>query len=73
MDFYTIIFGLCIAFVVVLIAYVGQLQSGSSMLHFEMYSGAGSGRLTVRSNTPYQRRADLIDPTNHLDQATLTL
>lgn len=55
-----------------LIAYVGQLNSGSSMLHFEMYSGADSGRLTVRSNPPYQRRSDLIDPTDHLDRASLT-
>jgi murein DD-endopeptidase MepM/ murein hydrolase activator NlpD len=54
-----------------LIAYVGRLASGSSMLHFEMYSGTGSGGLTVRSNQPYQRRSDLIDPTIHLDQASL--
>lgn len=53
------------------IAYVGQLASGSSMLHFEMYSGTGSGGLTVRSNKPYQRRQDLIDPTSYLDEANL--
>lgn len=55
-----------------LIAYVGQLNSGSSMLHFEMYSGSETGRLTVRSNKPYQRRSDLVDPTSHLDQASMT-
>jgi murein DD-endopeptidase MepM/ murein hydrolase activator NlpD len=46
-----------------LIAYVGRLDSGSSMLHFELYSGTGRGGLTVRSNPPYQRRSDLINPT----------
>lgn len=55
-----------------LIAYVGRLASGSSMLHFELYRGTSSGGLTVRSNPPYQRRADLVDPTSHLDAATLT-
>jgi len=55
-----------------LIAYVGRLASGSSMLHFELYRGTSSGNLTVRSNPPYQRRADLLDPTGHLDAATLT-
>ena len=39
-----------------------------SMVHFEMYSGAASGPLTVPSNTPFMRRSDLIDPTAHLDQ-----
>ncbi|MFO1372573.1 MAG: peptidoglycan DD-metalloendopeptidase family protein [Candidatus Competibacteraceae bacterium] len=54
------------------IAYVGKLDSGSSMLHFEMYAGTASGALTVRSNQPFQRRSDLLDPTSYLDQATLT-
>lgn len=54
------------------IAYVGKLDSGSSMLHFEMYAGTASGGLTVRSNQPFQRRSDLLDPTPYLDQATLT-
>ena len=38
-----------------------------SMVHFEMYSGASSGPLTVPGRAPYMRRADLIDPTSHLD------
>lgn len=46
-----------------LIAYVGRLDSGSSMLHFELYSGTGRGSLTVRGNPPYQRRSDLVNPT----------
>ncbi len=53
------------------IAYVGQLSGGSHMLHFELYTGTESGRLTVRSNKPYQRRADLVDPTVYLDKASL--
>jgi len=48
------------------IAYVGKMYH-SSMLHLEMYRGTGTGRLTVRSNSPYQRRSDLIDPTPYLD------
>jgi murein DD-endopeptidase MepM/ murein hydrolase activator NlpD len=52
------------------IAYVGMLEKyGHSMLHFEMYSGTGTGPLTVRSNKPFQRRNDLIDPTQMLDTA----
>lgn len=53
------------------IAYVGRLNSGSHMLHFELYSGSESGSLTVRRNKPYQRRADLVDPTDYLDKASL--
>lgn len=49
-----------------LIAYVGKMYV-SSMLHFELYEGSGSGPLTVRSNPPYQRRSDLIDPADYLD------
>ena len=38
-----------------------------SMVHFEMYSGAASGPLTVPSRPPYMRRIDLLDPTPYLD------
>lgn len=60
--------------------FVGQLrklESGvyvnhhETMLHFEMYSkqGDSSGqKLTVRSNPPFQRRSDLIDPTPFLER-----
>ena len=48
------------------IAGVGQLWSNSSMLHFEQYSGKLSGPLTVPSNSPYQRRKDLVNPTQFL-------
>lgn len=37
-----------------------------SMLHFELYSGTGSGPLTDTSNKPHMRRGDLIDPTSLL-------
>jgi murein DD-endopeptidase MepM/ murein hydrolase activator NlpD len=54
-----------------LIAKVGLLNSGSSMLHFEMYSGIKTGGLTNRANHPYQRRSDLINPTTILDNMQL--
>ena len=38
-----------------------------SMLHFEMYKGTASGRLTVVKNLPTRRRKDLMDPTKWLD------
>lgn len=51
-----------------LIAYVGRLNSGSSMLHLELYSGASKGSLTVRGNPPYQRRKDLMNPTSLIEK-----
>jgi murein DD-endopeptidase MepM/ murein hydrolase activator NlpD len=49
------------------IAHVGKMKI-DSMLHFELYADLyGPGHLTVRGNPPYQRRADLIDPTGLLD------
>jgi murein DD-endopeptidase MepM/ murein hydrolase activator NlpD len=57
-----------------IIAQVGLLVSlRKSMLHFEMYAGTKTGRLTVRENKPYQRRADLIDPTPFLDTAVMDM
>ena len=53
------------------IAYVGRLHSGSSMLHLEMYQGTQNGALTQAGNRPYQRRSDLLDPTDILDHAPL--
>jgi SH3-like domain-containing protein len=53
------------------IAYVGQLESGSHMLHLEMYDGSGEGPLTERGNNSYSRRSDLVDPTPYLDAAHL--
>lgn len=52
------------------IATVKTLQSGSSMLHLEVYQGTATGGLTNSSNTvydfvpnrKYQRRRDLQDP-----------
>jgi uncharacterized repeat protein (TIGR02543 family) len=55
-------------------------KEASSMLHLEYYKGDGSGTLTDRSNssnytyvTPklfYQRRSDLLDPTNFYTLST---
>ncbi|NUP04922.1 MAG: M23 family metallopeptidase [Polyangiaceae bacterium] len=50
------------------IAYVGLLDTGSSMLHFELYKGNRSGALTVVSNPPYQRRSDLRNPTKLIER-----
>lgn len=55
-----------------LIGEVGLLSGLKvSMVHFEMYDGTATGPLTQRSNKPYQRRKDLIDPTSYLDAAQL--
>ena len=35
----------------------------NSMLHFEMYLGNASGKLTNRNNPPFERRSDLKNPT----------
>jgi murein DD-endopeptidase MepM/ murein hydrolase activator NlpD len=52
------------------IAYVGKLTGlNMSMLHLELYSGAGNGPLTTKTG-PYKRRGDLIDPTPILDGAS---
>ena len=53
-----------------LIAFVGKMHR-DSMLHFELYDGSASGNLTDRSNKPFQRRKDLIDPTDYLDGCTM--
>ena len=45
-----------------------------SMLHLEMYGTTESPNksdLTQRGNPPFQRRNDLIDPTDSIDIATL--
>jgi len=53
-----------------LIAYVGELRGlNMSMLHLELYKGNKTGALTVRANKPYQRRADIFDPSSILDKA----
>jgi murein DD-endopeptidase MepM/ murein hydrolase activator NlpD len=52
------------------IAAVGKLNNyHKSMLHLELYAGTATGGLTDRGNPPYQRRADLFDPTTWLDAA----
>ncbi len=51
------------------IAFVGRLESGNSMLHLEMYRGDKSGPLSQNNSPPFMRRSDLVDPTPYLDQA----
>ena len=51
------------------IAYVGRMYT-DSMLHLEMYDGSRTGQLTQPNNPPYQRRADLMDPSSYLDGCT---
>jgi Peptidase family M23/Bacterial SH3 domain/Transglycosylase SLT domain len=52
------------------IARVGQLTSGSSMLHLEIYQGTKTGNLT-QSGNEFNRRSDLVDPTPFLDAAPI--
>ena len=53
------------------IGVVGDLEDlPLSMVHLEMYSGTGSGPLTVPANVPFKRRSDLIDPTTFLDSVS---
>lgn len=62
---------------------VGQVAKVSPMLHFELFDGSGSGRLTntvdkieyknadVQKDANYERRADLMNPTKLLDRLWL--
>lgn len=62
---------------------VGQVAKVSPMLHFEMFDGSGSGRLSntvdkieyknagVQPNANYERRADLMNPTAFLQRLLL--
>jgi len=52
------------------IAFVGKMYV-DSMLHFEMYEGTATGDLSDFSMKPYNRRKDLMDPTEYLDACTL--
>ena len=54
------------------IAYVGRMIT-TSMLHFEVYEGTLDGPLTIRANKPFQRRADLLNPTALLDRLANTV
>ena len=49
------------------VAYVGRMFT-TSMLHFEVYAGILTGRLTVLANKPYKRRSDILNPTPLLDR-----
>lgn len=51
---------------------VGKLDdSHASMLHLELHCGTSTCALTVRSNEPYERRADLLDLTTWLVAASV--
>lgn len=47
-----------------LVGYVGKTRHPSPMLHFELYSGAKKGSLS--GHDKYQRRSDLMNPTDYL-------
>ena len=53
-----------------LIAHVGKMQV-DSMRHFELNSGQAFGELPQRNNGAFQRRSDLVDPTDLLDKLAL--
>ena len=58
------------------IGYITRMTGGSTMLHFECYSNSSlPGGLTDRSKSggKFQRRQDLMDPTNLLDGAKSSL
>lgn len=50
------------------LGYIGKLNSNCCrpMLHFELFDGTAKGALTQRSNGKFQRRSDLVDPTELL-------
>ena len=49
-----------------LIGNVVDVKAQNTMLHFEMYDGTATGLLTNKSNLPFMRRHDLMNPTNYL-------
>lgn len=52
------------------ICVVGRLDSGSSMLHLEIYTNGANTRdpLTIMHRRPYWRRADVTNPSPYLDR-----
>lgn len=52
------------------IGFIGTVNSGccKPMLHFELYKGTVSGPLSQARRRPFQRRADLLNPTNYLSK-----
>lgn len=52
------------------VGYIGKVNSGccSPMLHFELYSGKAKGALSQLRSRPFQRRSDLLDPTDYLSK-----
>ncbi|MGE3260911.1 MAG: M23 family metallopeptidase [Bacteriovoracia bacterium] len=47
------------------VGYMGKTSHPVPMLHFELYKGTAQGSLSGRGNK-YQRRSDLLDPTQYL-------
>jgi murein DD-endopeptidase MepM/ murein hydrolase activator NlpD len=52
------------------VGYIGRVNSGCCvpMLHFELFKGTGIGSLTRYRLPPYDRRSDIMDPTDYLRQ-----
>ncbi|HEY8270450.1 MAG TPA: M23 family metallopeptidase [Pseudobdellovibrionaceae bacterium] len=52
------------------LGYIGKVNSGccAPMLHFEMYKGSAHGPLTRHRVPPYDRRSDVMNPTDFLKQ-----
>ncbi len=48
------------------VGYVGFTGAVQPMLHFELYSGTQTGPLTVRATGGFERRGDLLNPTEYL-------
>lgn len=49
------------------VGYMGKPSCCAPQLHFELYSGAKTGKLSVSGNK-YGRRADIMNPTTHLQK-----
>lgn len=47
---------------------VGRLESGSSMLHFELYTNGANTRDSLTGGGPYRRRSDVTNASPYLDQ-----
>jgi len=54
------------------IAYVGD-QPGADMLHIEFYRGDRTGDLSQKNTPPFDRRSDVFDGTELLDQSVHTV
>lgn len=51
-----------------LLGHIGDMRLGIWMLHLELYRGDSPGALTQRGQGLYDRRPDLLDPTELIDR-----